>query len=319
MRCRNGWSGVLRALRRSGSDVPFILFTGKGREEVVIQALNGGADSYLQKGGHPAPQFAELAHRIIGAAERHRAVRALTQSEARLRRAEEIAGFGHWELHLEDRTVHSSSGAKIIYGMAEGLNTFEEIKDIPLPEFRPFLDRALKNLIEKGEVYDIEFKVRRASDGRIVDVHSKAEYDPVNRIVFGVLQDITERKRAQTEISIENEELEASYAQMSSAEEELIAAQHKLSVAMDLAKLAYWEMDLAKGIFIFNDNFYSLYSTTADREGGLTMRIEEYSDRFVHPEDRAFVTKVIERNSHRRPRSTRSSIASSAGMARSVM
>jgi PAS domain S-box-containing protein len=286
----------LRALRRSGSDVPFILFTGKGREEVVIQALNGGADSYLQKGGHPAPQFAELAHRIIKAAERHRAVRALTQSEARLRRAEEIAGFGHWELHLDDRTMHSSSGAKIIYGTNEGLNTFDEVKDIPLPEFRPLLDRALKNLMEKGEVYDIEFKVRRPSDGRIVDVHSKAEYDPINRIVFGVLQDITERKRAQTEISIKNEELEASYAQMSSAEEELIAAQHKLSVAMDLAKLVYWEIDLAKGIFIFNDNFYSLYSTTADREGGHTMRIEEYSDRFVHPEDRSFVTKVIEQN-----------------------
>jgi DNA-binding NarL/FixJ family response regulator len=44
--------------------VPFIIFTGKGREEVVIEALNSGADFYIQKGGDPKAQFAELAHKI---------------------------------------------------------------------------------------------------------------------------------------------------------------------------------------------------------------------------------------------------------------
>ncbi|NMB78732.1 MAG: response regulator [Methanomicrobiales archaeon] len=39
----------LQSVRHSGSDIPFILFTGRGREEVVIQALNEGADFYLQK------------------------------------------------------------------------------------------------------------------------------------------------------------------------------------------------------------------------------------------------------------------------------
>ncbi len=54
----------LRVLRRRGDDIPFIIFTGKGREDVVIQALNEGADFYLQKGGDPASQFAELTHVI---------------------------------------------------------------------------------------------------------------------------------------------------------------------------------------------------------------------------------------------------------------
>jgi len=52
----------LKVLRRRGDDTPFIIFTGKGREDVVIQALNEGADFYLQKGGDPASQFAELGH-----------------------------------------------------------------------------------------------------------------------------------------------------------------------------------------------------------------------------------------------------------------
>jgi len=37
----------LKRVRASGNTIPFILFTGKGREEIVIQALNAGADFYL--------------------------------------------------------------------------------------------------------------------------------------------------------------------------------------------------------------------------------------------------------------------------------
>ena len=41
----------LRYIREHYRDIPFILFTGRGREEVVIEALNSGADFYLQKEG----------------------------------------------------------------------------------------------------------------------------------------------------------------------------------------------------------------------------------------------------------------------------
>ncbi|MEI6841331.1 MAG: response regulator [Methanomicrobiales archaeon] len=43
----------LLAVRARFGLIPFILFNGKGREEVVIQAINSGADFYLQKGGDP--------------------------------------------------------------------------------------------------------------------------------------------------------------------------------------------------------------------------------------------------------------------------
>ena len=54
----------LKALRESNNNLPFILFTGRGREEVVIEALNNGADFYIQKGGDPTAQFADLANKI---------------------------------------------------------------------------------------------------------------------------------------------------------------------------------------------------------------------------------------------------------------
>ncbi len=69
-----GMDGIqfLVEVRKRFGPTPFILFTGRGREEVVIQALNSGANFYLQKGGEPGAQFAELSHKIITAFEHHR-------------------------------------------------------------------------------------------------------------------------------------------------------------------------------------------------------------------------------------------------------
>src|SRR5665647_815507 len=54
----------LKAVRKQYGDIPFILFTDRGREEVVIEAINNGVDFYLQKGGDPKAQFAELSHKL---------------------------------------------------------------------------------------------------------------------------------------------------------------------------------------------------------------------------------------------------------------
>ena len=75
----------LKSLRAAGDGTPFILFTGKGREEVVIEALNNGADSYVQKGGRSVPQYAELEHRINVVVQRRRAKEALLRSERRFK------------------------------------------------------------------------------------------------------------------------------------------------------------------------------------------------------------------------------------------
>ncbi|MEF8832276.1 MAG: PAS domain S-box protein [Candidatus Thermoplasmatota archaeon] len=46
------------------NEIPFIMFTGKGREEVAMKALNLGADRYMQKGGDPKSQYGVLADAI---------------------------------------------------------------------------------------------------------------------------------------------------------------------------------------------------------------------------------------------------------------
>ncbi|OPX65380.1 MULTISPECIES: PAS domain S-box protein [unclassified Methanoregula] len=74
----------LKRVRGSENSIPFILFTGRGREEIVIQALNEGADFYLQKGGNATPQFAELAHKIQKAVLQKRAENAVILRESYL-------------------------------------------------------------------------------------------------------------------------------------------------------------------------------------------------------------------------------------------
>ncbi|MDD1720290.1 MAG: tetratricopeptide repeat protein [Methanoregulaceae archaeon] len=72
---------LLKILRAEGNDTPFIIFTGKGREHVVIEALNNGADFYLQKGGDPKSQFTELVHMIQQAVQRKNVEASLQTSE----------------------------------------------------------------------------------------------------------------------------------------------------------------------------------------------------------------------------------------------
>jgi PAS domain S-box-containing protein len=60
----------LAELRKKGDRTPFILFTGKGREEVVIEALNAGADGYVEKVGEPDAVYCQLANAIRQAVRR---------------------------------------------------------------------------------------------------------------------------------------------------------------------------------------------------------------------------------------------------------
>ncbi|HUK38801.1 MAG TPA: PAS domain S-box protein, partial [Methanomicrobiales archaeon] len=87
-----------------------------------------------------------------------------------------------------------------------------------------------------------------------------------------IIRDITERRRA---------------------EEALMQSQAKLTEAMDLAKLANWDFDVQTGIFTFNDRFYALYGTTAEREGGYRMPAEVYAREFCHPDDMHLVADEV--------------------------
>jgi PAS domain S-box-containing protein len=54
----------LKTVREEFGDIPFILFTGRGNEEVAIEAINLGINFYVKKGSDPTLQFSELNQKI---------------------------------------------------------------------------------------------------------------------------------------------------------------------------------------------------------------------------------------------------------------
>ncbi len=119
----------------------------------------------------------------------------LIENEANLMRGELVAKFGNWKLDIEKKLVYASAGAQKIYGISKSEITTDELKAFRLPGYDQLMDETLKNLIEKNIPYDIEYKIRKLNDGSIIDVHTKSEYDKENKIIFGVIQDITQRKK----------------------------------------------------------------------------------------------------------------------------
>ena len=73
----------------------------------------------------------------------------------------------------------------------------------------------------------------------------------------------------------------------------LRASEARLTDALKIGKSAYWEFDPCTWTFTFNDAFYDLFHASAESEGGYRMSAEQYTQRFVHPDDAAIVADEI--------------------------
>ncbi len=173
------------------------LFSGKANEicEVCLSA-DENFPMDVQLSGIVDENGERCLVTVIDITERKQSEIAIRESEARLKRAEFASKSGNWEFHLDSRTYIASDGAANIYGLdGGGRFDYNTIKNARLPEYTPFIDNALQNLIERGEPFNLDYKIKNAETGKIVDIHSIAEYDKNKRIIFGILQDITDRKQ----------------------------------------------------------------------------------------------------------------------------
>lgn len=110
----------LKELRQQENNIPFILFTGKGREEIAIEALNSGADYYINKQGNPDTVYGELAHSIKLLSGRMKTEVELKQKREILEQVTENVGAG---LAIIDETYHiiwSNRILKNLVGSAPG-------------------------------------------------------------------------------------------------------------------------------------------------------------------------------------------------------
>ncbi len=126
--------------------------------------------------------------------------------------------------------------------------------------------RQIRHTLETLTPLDVTVRIITPS-GKVkwVRINSNPEKQPDGSIVlYGVRTDITAQK--QTEAILNQQRIQ-------------------MNAAADLAKMAFWEVDMASSSFIFNERCYALIGTTAEQEGGYTMSVEKYLGKFVLPED----------------------------------
>ncbi len=108
----------------------------------------------------------------------------IATSESRLKKAQFLAHVGNWEIDIATNRVWASDEALRIFGIKQDSPylKLETIQNTVSEADRPKMDLALKLLLEKNEVYDLEFKIIRADDGEERMLHSNAEieYDQDN-------------------------------------------------------------------------------------------------------------------------------------------
>ncbi|WP_292369671.1 PAS domain S-box protein [Methanoregula sp. UBA64] len=239
---------LLKEIRASGNTIPFIVFTGRGREEVVVEAINSGADSYIQKGGNPQAQFAELGHKIAQIVRRNHAEQKARVSEIRLRSLFENISDAIQIFDKKGRAVYNSPSVYRALGFPKGEPVYRHATD-SLTYIHPNDRERVVSCYQKvSEVPDssifAEYRMRNVN-GEYLWVESvftnKYGVEGIGGLIV-TTRTITERKRAEEELKKKHEEIHAAFEQLTATEEEL--RQNYNELAMGERRLAESERQI---------------------------------------------------------------------------
>lgn len=125
---------------------------------------------------------------------------ALKESEHNLKLGELIGKIGYVKANMETGKIDFSFGARRIYGLKGEYPDVESLKIMRLPEYNDELEKLETQLIRENKPFEKEFRIKRANDGKIIDIHTKFTYNKARKMAFGTLQDITERKKVEEEL-----------------------------------------------------------------------------------------------------------------------
>lgn len=193
---RSDWNFECRINRRDGAQ-RWILARGRHR-------LNNSGQATIMEG---------IVQDITW---RKKTEAALQKSEQRLAAAQELAHLGSWELDLPDNRLVWSDEVYRIFGLEprEFSASYEAFLEAVHPDDRAAVDAAYSESLREGrESYEIEHRVVRGGTGEVRIVHEKCHHvrDGLGRVVksIGMVQDITERRKAETELLKATREAEA--------------------------------------------------------------------------------------------------------------
>lgn len=251
-----GMNGIelLKKLKSAGDTTPYILFTGRGREDVAIDALNNGASFYLQKGGDPKSQFAELVNMIKTSARQALAEKTLRQEKDGAQQHFDLAGVMLLALDKDGKVARINKKGCEVLGYEEdqilGKSWFESF----LPESRRGYVKVIFNGLMRGELGPLEHQppapvlCRGGVERRIAFTNALLK-DEKGEII-GTLssgEDVTERKQA---------------------EEALVRARQNLENLIHSAPLPVIVLDLDAKVTMWNKTAERVFGFTAEEALG---------------------------------------------------
>lgn len=305
---------LLKSVRETYPDLPFILFTGKGSEEIASDAISAGVSDYLQK-GTGTERYSLLANRIENLVTQHRAQ---TRLKSRVEQQQCVADLGQTALGttslttvfdqavthvsemfnadyaklLEYRSKHDDLIVRAVTGWENDIVDEETIGTGPdsqagytLQSECPVIVHQLQNeqrfqgshlLREYGVVSGISVIVGSPNDPwGVLEIHTTTE------TVF-TDDDITFVQNIANAV--------ANAATRHAREQEFKQTTERLELALEEANAGIWEWNLATDELYWSDEFLSLLGISPDRFDGT---INVFEDR-LHPDDADQVNDAIE-------------------------
>jgi PAS domain S-box-containing protein len=264
----------LQAVYKAAPQVPIVVLTGQDDETIAMQAIRQGAQEYLTK---PVMMGSMLARTLRFSFERKQAEKSLRESEAKYRRLYESLMDGFVHVDMQGNIVDCNATYQSMVGYEK-----DELRSLTYMQLTPEKWHAFEAKIVAEQILQCGYSVvyekeyhRKSGEVFPIELRTSLLRDDagVPMGMWAIVRDITERKRA---------------------EEALRMNEAQLSNALKIARLGYWEYDVVRDLLTFNDHFYELFRTTAEREGGYTMSSTQYSERFIPPEDRSMVSAEIQ-------------------------
>ena len=203
----------LEQVRAADPDVPFVLYTGKGSEEVASEAISAGVTDYLQKESG-TEHYKLLANRIVRAVEQYRTQRTVERTRRRFRTLVEEATDAILVVDEAATITYATASAETVLGRTPdeliGSSGFEPIH--PADSDRVIEEFA--ELVADEDRRAVEFRYQRP-DGNYIWAEARGRDLTDDPIIDGFViytRDVTDRKERELEAQRQQRRFEATFA-----------------------------------------------------------------------------------------------------------
>ncbi|KAB7513944.1 PAS domain S-box protein [Halosegnis rubeus] len=193
------------SVRDSHPDLPFILFTGKGSEDVASDAISAGVDDYLQKQGGTG-QYTLLAHRITNAVAQYRSKQEIEASQERLSLFFEQSPLGALEWTESFDVARMNEKAEEILGFTEEELVGSSWRRLIPESEQDGVAELFAEMLTESKAYDIEQETLTSDGERIrCEWHHRVVRDELGDVItiFSKFQNVSQRVKREKELAEE--------------------------------------------------------------------------------------------------------------------